>query len=61
MISITGLNEKALSILELAEQKQKFTYLIRLWQKNFEGAESKIFAIAPIPDEYEGLDQGLNH
>ena len=56
-----SMTEKALSILELAEQKNT---KIRLpvdvvCAKEFkEGAESKIFAIDSISDEYEGLDSG---
>ena len=53
--------EKALSILELAEQKNTKIHLPIdvVCAKEFkEGAESKIFAIDSIPDEYEGLDSG---
>ena len=53
--------EKALSILELAEQKNTKIHLPVdvVCAKEFkEGAKSKIFAIDSIPDEYEGLDSG---
>ena len=53
--------EKALSILDLAEQKNTKIHLPVdvVCAKEFkEGAESKIFAIDSISDEYEGLDSG---
>ena len=53
--------EKALSILDLAEQKNTKIHLPVdvVCAKEFkEGAESKIFAIDFIPDDYEGLDSG---
>ena len=56
-----SMTEKALSILELAEQKNTKIHLPIdvVCAKEFkEGAESKIFAIDFIPDEYEGLDSG---
>ena len=56
-----SMTEKALSILELAEQKNTKIHLPIdvVCAKEFkEGAESKIFAIDSIPDEYEGLDSG---
>ena len=56
-----SMTEKALSILELAEQKNTKIHLPVdvVCAKEFkEGAESKIFAIDSIPDEYEGLDSG---
>ena len=56
-----SMKEKALSILELAEQKNTKIHLPIdvVCAKEFkEGAESKIFAIDSIPDEYEGLDSG---
>ena len=56
-----SMKEKALSILELAEQKNTKIHLPVdvVCAKEFkEGAESKIFAIDSISDEYEGLDSG---
>lgn len=56
-----SMTEKALSILELAEQKNTKIHLPVdvVCAKEFkEGAESKIFAIDSISDEYEGLDSG---
>ena len=56
-----SMTEKALSILELAEQKNTKIHLPVdvVCAKEFkEGAKSKIFAIDSIPDEYEGLDSG---
>ena len=56
-----SMTEKALSILELAEQKNTKIHLPIdvVCAKEFkEGAESKIFAIDSIPEEYEGLDSG---
>ena len=56
-----SMTEKALSILELAEQKNTKIHLPVdvVCAKEFkEGVESKIFAIDSIPDEYEGLDSG---
>ena len=56
-----SMTEKALSILELAEQKNTKIHLPIdvVCAKEFkEGAESKIFAIDSISDEYEGLDSG---
>ena len=56
-----SMKEKALSILELAEQKNTKIHLPIdvVCAKEFkEGAESKIFAIDSISDEYEGLDSG---
>ena len=56
-----SMTEKALSILELAEQKNTKIHMPvdAVCAKEFkEGAESKIFAIDSIPDEYEGLDSG---
>ena len=56
-----SMTEKALSILEVAEQKNTKIHLPVdvVCAKEFkEGAESKIFAIDSIPDEYEGLDSG---
>ena len=56
-----SMTEKALSILELAEQKNTKIHLPVdvVCAKEFkEGAESKIFAINSISDEYEGLDSG---
>ena len=56
-----SMTEKALSILELAEQKNTKIHLPVdvVCAKEFkEGAESKIFAIDSIPEEYEGLDSG---
>ena len=56
-----SMTEKALSILELAEQKNtKIHFPVDVvCAKEFkEGAESKIFAIDSISDEYEGLDSG---
>ena len=56
-----SMTEKALSILEFAEQKNTKIHLPVdvVCAKEFkEGAESKIFAIDSIPDEYEGLDSG---
>ena len=53
--------EKALSIMELAEQKNTKIHLPAdvVCAKEFkEGAESKIFPINSIPNEYEGLDSG---
>ena len=56
-----SMTEKALSILEFAEQKNTKIHLPVdvVCAKEFkEGAESKIFAIDSISDEYEGLDSG---
>ena len=56
-----SMTEKALSILELAEQKKTKIHLPVdvVCAKEFkEGVESKIFAIDSISDEYEGLDSG---
>ena len=56
-----SMTEKALSILDLAEQKNTKIHLPVdvVCAKEFkEGAESKIFAIDSISDEYEGLDSG---
>ena len=56
-----SMTEKALSILKLAEQKNTKIHLPVdvVCAKEFkEGAESKIFAIDSISDEYEGLDSG---
>ena len=56
-----SMTKKALSILELAEQKNTKIHLPVdvVCAKEFkEGAESKIFAIDSISDEYEGLDSG---
>ena len=56
-----SMTEKALSILKLAEQKNTKIHLPIdvVCAKEFkEGAESKIFAIDSISDEYEGLDSG---
>ena len=56
-----SMTEKALSILEFAEQKNTKIHLPIdvVCAKEFkEGAESKIFAIDSISDEYEGLDSG---
>ena len=56
-----SMTEKALSILELADQKNTKIHLPVdvVCAKEFkEGAESKIFAIDSISDEYEGLDSG---
>ena len=56
-----SMTKKALSILELAEQKNTKIHLPIdvVCAKEFkEGAESKIFAIDSISDEYEGLDSG---
>ena len=56
-----SMKEKALSILELAKQKNTKIHLPVdvVCAKEFkEGAESKIFAIDSISDEYEGLDSG---
>ena len=56
-----SMTEKALSILELAEQKNTKIHLPVdvVCAKEFkEGAESKIFPINSISDEYEGLDSG---
>ena len=56
-----SMTEKALSILELAEQKNTKIHLPVdvVCAKEFkEGVESKIFAIDSISDEYEGLDSG---
>ena len=56
-----SMKEKALSILELAEEKNTKIHLPVdvVCAKEFkEGAKSKIFAIDSIPDEYEGLDSG---
>ena len=56
-----SMTEKALSILELAEQKNTKIHLPVdvVCAKEFkEGAESKVFAIDSISDEYEGLDSG---
>ena len=53
--------EKALSIMELAKQKNTKIHLPAdvVCAKEFkEGAESKIFPINSIPNEYEGLDSG---
>ena len=53
--------EKALSIIELAKQKNTKIHLPVdvVCAKEFkEGAESKIFPIDSIPNEYEGLDSG---
>ena len=53
--------EKALSIMELAKQKNTKIHLPVdvVCAKEFkEGAESKIFPINSIPNEYEGLDSG---
>ena len=53
--------EKALSIIELAKQKNTKIHLPAdvVCAKEFkEGAESKIFPINSIPNEYEGLDSG---
>ena len=56
-----SMKEKALSILELAKLKNTKIHLPVdvVCAKEFkEGAESKIFAIDSISDEYEGLDSG---
>lgn len=56
-----SMTKKALSILEFAEQKNTKIHLPVdvVCAKEFkEGAESKIFAIDSISDEYEGLDSG---
>ena len=56
-----SMTRKALSILELAEQKNTKIHLPVdvVCAKEFkEGAESKIFAINSISDEYQGLDSG---
>ena len=56
-----SMTEKAMSILEFAEQKNTKIHLPVdvVCAKEFkEGAESKIFAIDSISDEYEGLDSG---
>lgn len=56
-----SMTEKALSILELAKLKNTKIHLPVdvVCAKEFkEGAESKIFAIDSISDEYEGLDSG---
>ena len=56
-----SMTEKALRILELAEQKNTKIHLPVdvVCAKEFkEGAESKIFPINSISDEYEGLDSG---
>ncbi len=53
--------EKALGIIELAKQKNTKIHLPVdvVCAKEFkEGAESKIFPIDSIPNEYEGLDSG---
>lgn len=53
--------EKALSIMELANQKNTKIHLPVdvVCAKEFkDGAESKIFPIDSIPNEYEGLDSG---
>ena len=53
--------EKALSIIELAKQKNTKIHLPVdvVCAKEFkEGGESKIFPIDSIPNEYEGLDSG---
>ena len=56
-----SMTEKALSILEFAEQKNTKIHLpvdVVCAKELKEGAESKIFAIDSISDEYEGLDSG---
>ena len=53
--------EKALSIIELAKQKNTKIHLpvdVVCAKEFIEGAESKIFPIDSIPNEYEGLDSG---
>jgi len=53
--------EKALSIIELAKQKNTKIHLpvdVVCAKELKEGAESKIFPIDSIPNEYEGLDSG---